>query len=122
MDMNEQSAEAIASIGFDQVWWNCIRFSKIPSRRDVLDNRSRGCVVSVTVGRDSKCSCRARGKKGTSDGCIITSNAADIFRCYPVVTPWFLVRFARLPKEDRLDGYDREYLQQLAFFGGRKIV
>ena len=33
----------------------------------------------------------------------------------PGRTPWLLVRFARLPKEDKLDGYDREYWRQLGF-------
>ena len=102
--MNEQYVDAIKSTGVDQFRWNCISVVKITSLMDVLDNSSLGCVASVIVGRHSKGYFSARGKKGTSDGCVVISSAADVFRCFPGTTRWFLVRFARMPKEDHCDG------------------
>jgi hypothetical protein len=118
MTMNEQMAETIEATGIDHHRWNSIQIYKITSSRDVLDNLSLGCVINVIVGRDSDGPFRARGKKGTLYGCIITSNAADTFRCHSGTFPWLLVRSARLPKEDHLDGNDRDYLQQLVFLMG----
>ena len=86
----------------------------------IVEEHMTGVIINVSSGKESFGSFSIRGTLITSDGGMSTSEATDVINCSPGCRPWTLMRFALCRGEERIDGFDTEYLDMLGFVLGGK--
>ena len=95
-----------------------IQVVNVSSFSRIVEEHMTGVIVNVSVGKESFGSFSTRGKLVTADGGMAISEATDVINCSPGCRPWTLMRFALCRGEERIDGFDIEYLDMLGFVLG----
>ena len=101
--------------------WNSIQIHNVASFLEIEDSTLKGCIVNVSVGRDTAGSFSVRGTLHSADGDIVISSSKEAVKCYAGRKPWTLLRFTLERKEESIDGFDKQYLTMLVFFSLRSI-
>ena len=95
--------------------WNSIQIHNVASFFEIEDSTLKGCIVNVSVGKDTAGSFSVRGTPYSADGDIAISSSRNTVKCYAGRKPWTLLRFALEKKEESIDGFDKQYLSMLGF-------
>ena len=95
--------------------WNSIQIHHVASFLEIEDLTLKGCIVNVSVGRDTAGSFSVRGALHSADGDIVISSSRETVKCYAGRKPWTLLRFTLERKEESIDGFDKQYLTMLGF-------
>ena len=95
--------------------WNSIQIHNVSSFLEIEDSTLKGCIVNVSVGRDSVGSFSVRGALHSADGDIVISSSKEVVKCYAGRKPWTRLRYVLEKKEESSYGFDKQYLAMLGF-------